>query len=113
MRCFQAWNHMPQNCSPEPISRQVFDCGGQRDVLRHQHIVKRRHDIVNEYDVVHELDVNHYDIVNHRNVVRNNDFRTHRPDYCGGACRCGENPCRCGGNFGGNFGGSHGGWRGW
>ena len=81
MEFFNGNNNMPQNC-PEPINRQVFDCGEQQTIIKHQHIVKHRHNIINEYDVVHEHDYNHFDVVNQRNVVRHNDCTTHQPNYC-------------------------------
>ena len=67
---------------------EEFDCGGEQQVIRHNHVVKHRRDIINEYDVCHEYDINYYDVVRHRDVVRHNDFTRHQPDYCG--CNCGS-----------------------
>ncbi|MCL2400073.1 MAG: hypothetical protein FWC91_10090 [Defluviitaleaceae bacterium] len=79
--------------APPPI-RQEFDCGGDRQVIRHQHLVRHNRDIVNEYDVVHEYNINHYDVVKERNVVRHNNFSSHQPNYCGCDCGCSGN-CSC------------------
>lgn len=91
-------NKMPKDCCGQMpimpldsannacVDKKVYDCGGDQQVIQHQHVVKHRHDIVNEYDVVHEYDINHYDVVKHRDVVRTNDYTSHQPNYC--ACGC-------------------------
>lgn len=66
----------------EDCGKKEFNCGCERQVIKHQHVVKHRRDIINEYDVVHEYDINHYDVVRHRDVVRHNDYTSHQPDYC-------------------------------
>jgi len=66
----------------EDCGKKEFNCGSERQVIKHQHVVKHRRDIINEYDVVHEYDINHYDVVKHRDVVRHNDYTSHQPDYC-------------------------------
>ena len=73
-------NMQQDNC--EFVDRQNYNCGVDRQVVRHQHIVKHQHDIINEYDVVHEHDYNYYDVVKTRDVVRHNDYTNHCPDYC-------------------------------
>jgi len=71
------------NCGNRPdVRRRTYDCGGTRQVIKHEHIVKHRHDIINEYDVIHEHEYNYYDVVRERNVVRHNDQTNHEPDYC-------------------------------
>lgn len=73
-----------QQC--DPVHRQVFNCPGSQQVIRHQHLVKHRHDIVNEYDVVHEHEYNTRDVVREREVVTHNDCSNHQPNYCGDGC---------------------------
>jgi len=63
--------------------QRVFNCDGDRRVIRHQHVVRHQHDIINEYDVIHEHVFNHRDVVRTRNIERHNDCRHHRLDYCG------------------------------
>jgi hypothetical protein len=64
------------------VNKKIFDCGSDKQVIRHQHIVKHHHDIIHEYDVIHEHNYNYYDVVNERSVCRNNDCRKHEPNYC-------------------------------
>ena len=88
---------MPCGCDEAPVFRQEFDCGGDQQVIKHQHVVKHRRDIVNDYDVVHEYDINEFDVVRHRDVVRNNDYKTHVPNYCGCGAPIPDPPhCGCG-----------------
>ena len=75
------------------VNKREFDCGGDQEVIKHQHIVKHHHDVINEYDVIHEFDINHYDVVKERQVVRTHDHRHHKPEYCG--CGAEMNNC-CG-----------------
>ena len=62
--------------------KQSYDCGADRQVIKHNVVVKHQHDIIHEYDVVHEHEYNYYDVVKTSEVSKKNDYRSHKPNYC-------------------------------
>ena len=81
---YEAAEDRGMECAPE--CEKEFDCGTDRQIIRHRHVVKHRHDIVNEYDVIHEHEYNYYNVVKTREVVRRNDCEPYNPNYCGDCC---------------------------
>ncbi|MCL2388381.1 MAG: hypothetical protein FWC89_12680 [Defluviitaleaceae bacterium] len=73
-------------CAHETVNRQVFNCPGSQQIIKHQHVVKHQHDVIHEYDVIHEHEYNTRDVVREREVVNHNDCRTHQPIYCNDDC---------------------------
>jgi len=80
---------MQENNCDNPVERKEFNCGVDKQVFKHQHVVKYKHDIINEYDVIHEHEYNYYDVVKNREVVKRNDHTTYKPNYCCGYQNCG------------------------
>jgi len=68
------------------VIREIFNCPGSQQVIKHEHIIRHQHDIIHEYDVVHEHEFTTRDVVRERTVENHNDCRTHEPNYCGDDC---------------------------
>ena len=79
-----------QGCNDVSVDKKEYNCGADRQVIKHQHIVKYRHDIINEYDVIYEHEYNIYDVVKNSQVVKRNDYTSYKPKYCGEGKNCGN-----------------------